>query len=318
MNFYEELKDMTDEEIEKHLSYEIYNLENRSKQNNDGDVIGYNVPYNPTGIDLLRKEEFAIPIKLRCFYGGYVPKGTKVVYGFASDINGSFANEGRYYIVDDDSYIYDFCKYIKDIDIKSEGDLFRHILTFLKTYLGGIPNRSRDEMFQMVLKNDKIYHDPINEHKLSDFKHKGNAMCSEYTIMANNILSVFGFDSYVIMGHEKDIRGVEGHAFNFVSYTNEKYERVDVLMDFFNDVDIYDVSFNKLGSCPYIRDLDDLNNEFVYEFINSKRHIVDNEYCIMVIGKSLFEVLFDRTRDYFIQNELKVDFTSTNCQKVKK
>ena len=35
MNFYEELKTMTDEEIKKRLSYDISSLENISKINNE-------------------------------------------------------------------------------------------------------------------------------------------------------------------------------------------------------------------------------------------------------------------------------------------
>ena len=320
MNFYEELKNMTDEEIEKHLSYEIYGLENRSKMNNtDNNILGYDLSYNPTDYGLLEKEEKEeLCFQFRCFYGGYVPKGMKVVYGVSTDRSGIVANDGMYYIIDDDSYIYEFCKYIRDMNINSEGDLFECILWFLKKYFGLFKGRSRDEMFQMILKNNKVFHDPINEHKLSDFKNKGNAMCSEYTIMANNILSIFGFDSYVIMGQEKDNRGMGGHAFNFVSYTNEKYERVNVLIDFSNGVNIYDINFKKVGISPYILELDELNNDFVDDFINNEKHIVAKDYSIMVIGDTIFELSLDRIRDYFIKTVFEEKTVSSDRQKYKK
>ena len=305
MNFYEELKNMTDEEIEKHLSYEIYSLENRSKLNNpDNDLLGYDVPYNPIDYGLLDKEEKdELCFQFKCFYGGYVPKGMKLVYGVSSDRNGMLANDGMYYIIDSDSYIYEFCKYVRDMEVNSEGDLFECILWFLKKYFGFFKERERDEMFQMILKNDKLFYDPINEHKLSDFKHKGNAMCTEYAIMANNILSVFGFDSYVMMGQAKDNDGMEGHAFNFVSYTNEKYERINVLIDFSKGVNIYDMKFNKIGTSPYILELDELNNEFIDDFIYNERHLVAKDYCVMIMGNDLVELSLTGTREYFVKTE---------------
>ena len=226
MDFYEDLKTMTDEDIEKYLSYAISNLEKISKlNNNDNDVIGYDVSYNPTDYNLLDTQpKEAFDVDSVNIYSGYVPKNTRVVYALATDLkgNGIFSNEGRYYIVDDDSYIYEFCKYVREYSLDTEGDLFQCISLFLKEYLGGIMNRSRDQMFQMILKSNMLYCEPINEHKLSSFKHEGNAMCSEYAIMANNILSVFGFDSYVIMGDIKQNGEVGGHAFNFVSCPMER------------------------------------------------------------------------------------------------
>ena len=319
MNFYEELKNMTDEEIKRHLSYEIYNLENRSKMNNENDTfLGYDVSYNPTDYGLLeKKDREELYFRFSCFYGGYVPKGIKVVYGLSPDRRGVISNDGMYYIIDDDSYIYEFCKYVKDIYVGSEGDLFECILWFLKKYFGVFKGRSRDEMFQMILKNDKVFFDPVNEHKLSDFKNKGNAMCSEYAIMANNILSVFGFDSYVVMGHQRDDKGMGGHAFNFVSYTNSEYKRIDLLIDFSNCVNIYDPKFNVIGSCPYILELDELNNDFVDDFITNERHIVAKDYGVMVVGDELIELCLKRERDYFIKTVYDEKSMSSGRQKSK-
>jgi len=322
MDFYEDLKTMTDEDIEKYLSYAISNLEKISKlNNNDNEVIGYDVSYNPTDYNILNtqpKEVF--DVNSVNIYSGYVPKNTRVVYALSTDLkgNGIFSNEGRYYIVDDDSYIYEFCKYVREYSLNTEGDLFQCISLFLKEYLGGIMNRSRDQMFQMILKSNMLYCEPINEHKLSSFKHEGNAMCSEYAIMANNILSVFGFDSYVIMGDIKQDGGVGGHAFNFVSYLGENFERVNILLDFFNDINICDFSFKKIGSTPFCIELDDFDNKFINDFINNEKHLVADEYCIMSIGNTLFEVSFNRKRDYFVKSETIIDFTSSNYQKLKK
>lgn len=317
MYFYDMIKDMSDEEIEKHLSYEIRELEVLSKINNKGDIIGYKLSYNPSEIDFMAKnKEDAIPIKVRCFHGGYVPKGTKVVYGCSVDKNGIVASGGMYYIVDDDSYIYEFAKYIKNKHVINEEDFFEYVLSYLENYFGVIAGLSRDEMFKLILKNNRTYHEPIREHKLSDFKKKGNAMCSEYSIMANNILSVFGFDSYVIIGREKDEKtGTEGHAFNFVSYLDENGERNDALIDFANSVGVYDYNFNKIGDSPYIIHLDNLDNEFVDKFLTNEVHIVNSDYYFVIVGNTLLQLVSEKTRDYYVSNKIMVKNMSNGRQK---
>ena len=320
MNFYEELKTMTSEEIKKHLFYEINSLENISKNNHKNySVLGYDASYNPTDYDFLNeKPENEINVNFSCFYGGYIPKGMKVVYGLSANTNGTYANDGMYYIVDDDSYIYEFCEYIKDKKVNSEGDFFEYILWFLKKYFGVFKNTDRDGMFKMILKNNTVYLDPVQEHKLSSFKNKGNAMCSEYSIMANNILNVFGFDSYVIMGQEKDDKGSSGHAFNFVSYINKDYERINILIDFSNGVNIYDMKFHKVGDSPYVLELEELNSEMVDDFIMNEKHIVAPDYSVMVMGDSLFELTLTRNRDYYVRRDFLVKIMSTGYQKCKK
>lgn len=317
MNIYNMIRDMDDEEIEKYLSYEIYSLENRSKQNNKGDIIGYNLPCLPTKCDLLKRDvddEFLVSV--RCFYGGYVPKEVKIVYGFSSNNNGVFSNEGMYYVMDDDSYLYDFCKYIRNIDVVNEKDFFEYVLLFIKNYFGFFKDRSRDEMFQLILTKDNTFYEPVKEHKFSDFKRKGNAMCSEYTVMANNILSVFGFDSYIIVGQEKSDEDDEDcHAFNLVSYVDGNYERIDALIDFAYSVDVVDINFNKIGESPYIIYLDDLNDEFVDDLINNELHLIDYDYDLMIMGDKLLQLINDKKRDYFIGSKLiektcKVDVKS--------
>ena len=318
MYFYDMIKDMSDEEIEKHLSYEIRDLESISKLNNNGsDTIGYVLSYNPSMFNIpLNETEMKVPIQVRCFYGGYVPKGMKVVYGFSVDKNCAVSNSGMYYMIDDDSYIYDFCKYIRDQEVYNEVDFFDHVLAFLENYFGNDKRHSRDEMFKMILKSNKTYYDPIKEHKFSDFRGKGNAMCTEYAIMANNILSVFGYDSYVVIGQEKDEKtGLELHAFNFISYTNENYERESALIDFANSVSVFDHKFNKICNSPYIMHLDKFDNEFVDDFICNELHLVNKDYYYVVIGNSLMQLVTDKNRDYYVSSKILVKKMSNERQK---
>lgn len=320
MNFYEELKTMTDEEIKKRLSYDISSLENISKINNENlGILGYDASYNPTDFDILNKNtDEWVDVNFSCFYSGYVPKGVRVVYGLSTKTNGIYSNEGMYYIVDDDSYIYDFCKFIKDKEISTEGDFFEYVLWFLKKYFGVFKENNRDEMFKMILKNNLVFLDPVQEHKLSSFRNKGNAMCSEYSIMANNILSVFGFDSYVIMGQEKDDKGAFGHAFNFVSYTNKMYNRINILMDFSNSINIYDAKFHKIGDAPYILELEDLNGEFVDDFVMNEKHIIAPDYGIMIMRNDPIELVLKSQRDYYVRKDFLLKIMSRGRQFVRK
>jgi hypothetical protein len=249
-------------------------------------------------------------------YDGYIPKDTKVIYGFSIDQRKLLSNRGMYYKVDDDGYIYDFCKYIKDKDVSNEEDLFEHILIFLMKYFGVFKFSERDDMFKVILKDDKTYHDSIREHKLSDFKGKGNALCSEYSIMANNILNVFGIYSCVLFGQlEITDKGKDGHAFNLVSFVDsDTHERVNALVDFSNGVNVYDFSYNKIGDSPFIIYLDNIEDT-VNKFICDDTHINGKEYDYMVIGRTLLQMYTDRARDYSSYNNLTVNFNVKTKQK---
>lgn len=303
MNFYNNIKDMTDEEIEKYLSYEIYNLENISKENNIYGLIGYNLHFNPGKISILDKDKQAFIEEVK-FHTGYVPKGTKVVFGCNTSDNGMVFNGGEYYVVDDEEYVYEFCKSIKDADVRSDEELLEFILVFLNGYLGGNGNQTRAEMFRLIMKPDCTYYDSIREHKLSDFKGKGNALCTEYAIMANNILTVFGFDSTIVLGELKiGDNEVQDHAFNIVSYTDNEYNRNDMLVDFSASIDVYDFSYNRIGDVPYIIDLADVDDNFFERFYYNEKHLRFDDYYYVSEDNILLPLKIDnQIRDYYVSS----------------
>lgn len=301
MNFYNNIKDMTDEEIEKYLSYEICSLENISKENNIYGLIGYNLHFNPGKISILDKDKQAFIEEVK-FHTGYVPKGTKVVFGCNTYENGMSFNGGEYYVVDDEEYVYEFCKSIKEADVRSDEELLEFILVFLNGYLGGNGNQTRAEMFQLIMKPDCTYYDSIREHKLSDFKGKGNAVCTEYAIMANNILTVFGFDSTIVLGELKiGDNEAQDHAFNIVSYTDNEYNRNDMLVDFSASIDVYDFSYNRIGDVPYIIDLADVDDNFFQKFYYNEKHLRFDDYYYVSEDNMLLPLKIDnKIRDYYV------------------
>lgn len=305
MEFYELIKTMSLEELENCIKRIICVSEMISKDHNKVDYIGYNLDYNPTYYPFLDKEENSVGIDLRCFYNGYIPKNTKMVYKVKIESNMVSSNDGSYYYIDDDSYILEFCKYIKDIEVENEFNLFFLILNFLNKYFGNFNNVDRDTMFKMILKNESTYYDPINEHSIKKFKNSGNAMCSEYAVFAQNILSIFGFDSSIIIGQTIKNDEEECHAFNLVSYVEKDTgKEVFQLVDFSFSTGVLNVNFKKVIDAPYIIDLDDFDEEKIEDFMANEYKIEYMDYIYMLMNDDLMRLATGDIRQYYISNEL--------------
>ena len=269
-------------------------------------ILGYKIGSKFTKQEVLEKNGKTIfDLDISCFYPGYLKKNTKVVYGLFYDNLGNASNDGNYYYIDYDNYIYDFVDFIKDKDVVNEADLFGYILDFLKEYFGNIEKIKREDMFKLILDKNQVNIDPVNEHKLSSFKGKGNAMCTEYAVMAQNILSVFGIDCYLMIGTQKlGSDAGEWHAFNLVSYIDEDDNEKSYLVDFCNCVTIFDERFNRIGFNPFIREIDTIDQELVNDLINNEKHLVLPNYNYYVLGNSIFEITDGRFRDYNLDNNL--------------
>ena len=311
MDFLEVIKYLSDDELEKYLKLKIKELEEISIEDNCNiDTIGYKLDYNPENYNIEKlelKETFFIDI--RCFYSGYIKKGLRLVYGVSYDNLGIVSNDGKYYYVDDDSYVLEFCKYIKEKDIQNDYELFDYVLEFIKNYFKTIENLSRDDMFKMIIKEDKIYYKKTNEHKFSSFKGKGNAMCSEYSLMACNILSVFDYNAYLLIGREKT-DGLKGgaHAFNLIDFIDyETNKATHLLLDFANHFQVYDMNHKTIGMSPFIGKLKRLDEELVYDIMNNEKHLIFEDYGYMILGDNAIKLGYDRKRDYYIGNELTAD-----------
>ena len=202
MNFYEQIVNLNEKNLRKKIKRKIDKLERKTRKNNpDYNVLGYHVPANKEKYDTYEGEEGTnFDLEMRCFYNGYICKNSKVVYGLVYDLNGNAGNYGSYYYVDDDEYIYDFCKYIQDKEIEDIFELLEYMLDFLKDYFGRIKLIDRNNMFQLLYKNEDELYDPIQEHSITHFKNKGNAMCTEYSVMAQNLMRVFDIESYLMIG----------------------------------------------------------------------------------------------------------------------
>lgn len=321
MNILEQIQKSSPENLSQIIQNRIKACEQEAIEE-DINVLGYHLNYNPEEYYLTTlSNEKIFHVDVRCFISGYIKKGTKMVYGLAYDNNRLVSNDGRYYYIDDDSYINEFCDFIKDKDIINEFELFDYILEFIKMYLGTIKEIEREDMFKMIYKSDRVYYNPINKHSIKWFKGRGNAMCSEYAILAQNILNFLGIDSYLVIGREKTgNEKSDSHAFNIVSFIEkESQEEINALIDFANHTEVLDINFKKIGESPFIGELENFNQEFVLELVNDEKHLVFEDYSYFLLGNQLIKIGYHRNRDYYIEDNLTPDtiIKKKNAEKIK-
>ena len=312
MEVYNKLIGLDDDELDSFVSERIEELEDESYKNNNGNtVIGYDLDINPRPKEVLCSDDDRQKlIKVNSMYCGYVKRNTKMVYGRALNReNGLQFNNGFYYYVDTDDYLYEFCRYIRDIELDSEFDLFLCIQIFVKKYFYALEENDRDTMFTLLARDDDYLFPPIKEHKFSSFKKRGSAVCTEIALVAQNIMSFFGIDSYLIIGDMIENNGPdECHAYNIVSYTNSYTgKKEDHIIDFASYVLVYDIGFKPIGSAPYVAPIEKFDAGFLNSFINDELYITDSLFMYMEMKNTFCKLgLLNRKRDYFVGKDFIV------------
>ena len=306
MRFLHEIEHLNETQLRKKIEQKIQKLERNNKKNNPTTKsIGYQVGYNPEVNDVSWDgEDILIHFYIRCFYNQFVSKDMKMVYGITWNTqNGKGANNGSYYYMDDQEYLYDFCKWIQDKEIQDEYELFGYIRDFLRNYFGVIKMVEREDMHHLLVDQEGNYFEPLREHSIKDFKGKGNALCSEYAIMAHNILKLFDFESYLVIGNViMSDKKPESHAYNMITF-KESYsdEWKHAVIDFINGVNMYDLDFRKIGDEPFIGYIDRLDQDFVTRFVQGDERLQFSEYGYGVMGETLLKFNFqDKTREYYV------------------
>ena len=318
MYYYKKIKNLSDKKLKKYIKNRIEELALDSKTcNEEVDTIGYDLDFNPKNqLD----ENKNLMVDIRNLYNGYIPKGMRIVYGLSYDYDqdGLVSNDGKYYYLDTEDYIYEFCKEIQKRDMLNEFELFYYLQDFIKKYFGLTPTINRENMFKMLYKDENNYYKPVNEHGLSWFKKKGNAMCTEYAVVAQNILSFFGMDTYMMIAKEK-IRDnePESHAFNFVSYTeSETGKEKATLIDFATPIPIYDLQFKFIGEFPFLGKVDNLDEDFFNKLNDDEEELEFPEYCYLLVGDGIVEVAYTTRRKYYVSHNLTPDPETIDTNKV--
>lgn len=130
------------------------------------------------------------------------------------------------YSMKTNDFYYEFAKYIKKIKVNNIGYLIKEIETFINYYFGVNKNDNdyrNDYLFGITLgttSDDDEAWKKINNLEIGDFKEKRLAMCTEKTSLAQNLISLFGIESYWCMGYLNNNGKIEPHCFNIARAKN--------------------------------------------------------------------------------------------------
>jgi hypothetical protein len=296
MDIYKQILECETDEDLKILAEEAINYftDEALDENNCSGLIGSKLEVNPTDYHLTEKDfigdKYCYCVNV---WNGYIPKGMKRVYGLYlyRDTRLS-SNKGCYYYVDDDTYVFDFYKFLKTRKITDEFDLILAAYEFTGRYFDGTFNViDRETIFKTLYKDDKLLHKPAREHYLSMLKNKGGAMCSERALLAENLLSVLGFEMIYMMDRT--------HTYNFFVFHNGEETEI-YIMDFAKYVEVYNQNFDLVGTSPFLRKVENCSNEMLDRVVNNGERIELQGYFLYTINNETYEMVTDEIRTYGI------------------
>ena len=154
---------------------------------------------------------------------GFIHPNTRIKY----------SNSTAYsYSMKTTDYIYDFAKYIKKLSINDRSSLVKYIENYINSYFGivrdGIDRRDMyfTQMTFDTTTTDEELFEKIANLEIGDLKGKNVAMCTEKAAMAQNLLSLFGFEVYYCMGCVNNNGKEESHCFN-IARAKDTYRLLD-------------------------------------------------------------------------------------------
>ena len=199
-------------------------------------------------------------------FKGFIPLNTRIKYS-------NFNMED--YSMNTTDFIYEFAHFIKEHKIKSKSSLVHNLESFINNYFGYAGKIKREVIFNDIAwqttTTDEEYFEALKNNKISDLKGKGAAECTERSALAQQILSVFGFESYYCMGCVQINGRQEAHCFNVVKRKND-YALLDYSMPI--------KSFTNGNLSAYYPFIGLLTNDEFLDFINNHTIKSFEEYYI--------------------------------------
>lgn len=206
-------------------------------------------------------------------------------------------------------YIYDFAKYVKKNNINNRGTLVKYVENFINGYFG-ISNGTdmRDTYFDQIAfqttTTDDEYFEKLENLEIGDLKGKNVAMCTERAALAQNLLSLFGFDVYYCMGCVSNNGKEESHCFNIA-----RAKDTFMLLDYSLPVSVFEnrraVDYAPFQGSIGLDELEDVlvngfNKDFPsYEFIKTPqgiKKVATGESRIYNVGNMTFEQTQSKSR----------------------
>ncbi len=293
MDFYNTIKNLDEEQIRELISFKIDQLRYLSRVFPNR-FIGVDCNINP---ELTLDGE--VEQKSQAVWQGFIPEDVKIVYSYVKNEDGYTVNNGCYYYMDDFDYIYEFAKFIKAKAPENEMGFLTFLQNFIDQYFRGITikEQKRDDMHRPLVDKEGRYIAPTIGHHFSDFKGINNARCSEYSAMAQNILSIFDYKMMYLDGavNTPDAKG--GHSFNFTIV-----DGIPCIIDFTMAVATISLNGEFVTYTPFIGYINDYSPE------NLRQHILEREpfdfldYYNLLAKENIFTVVTGHKRNYIVGN----------------
>lgn len=227
--------------------------------------------------------------KANCVFKGFIPLNTRIKYE-------SMALET--YGMETTDFFYEFAHFIKKHNISSTGSLLFNIEYFINKYFGYSSENSRSVIFNDIAfqstTTDEEYFQALQNNKIGDLKGKGAAQCTEKAAIAQQLLSLFGFESYYCMGCVDLNNRQEAHSFNIVKKGNGY-----AIVDYSLPVTLFNQDGSVKAFYPFVGEMTNEEfNEFVnsgvlklfdsYEYHNNNQKVLINDQRKYVLGQ--FEI----------------------------
>lgn len=177
-------------------------------------------------------------------FKGFIPLKTRIKY----DINAI-----ETYGMETTDYFYEFAHIVRRYGIRNKSSLIHNLEKFIILYFGLTKsNRStRDQVFYGKALNstqtDEEFFEALNKNKIGDLKQTGAAECTEVGALVQEILTLFGFESYYCIGCLDRGNKQEAHCFNIVKRKNDY-----ALLDYSIPVPSYAEDGRLLAMYPFI------------------------------------------------------------------
>lgn len=224
-------------------------------------------------------------------FKGFIPLNARIKYiGLALES----------YNMQTTDFMYEFAHFIKKNNINSKGRLIYALELFINSYFG-LPDRVHKERREQIFftdiyskysktESDVDLFKALENNKIGDLKHKDAAQCTERAALAQQILSLFGTESYYCFGCLDIGKDQEGHAFNVIKREND-YAVLDYscVVKSYNKENLLNAYFPFIGILSNEEFADFINNKKIkrfqnYEFFDNKSRPTTGER-IYVVGE---------------------------------
>lgn len=221
-------------------------------------------------------------------FKGFIPLNARIKY---------IVSAPESYSMQTTDFMYEFAHFIKKNNINSKGRLIYALGLFINSYFGS-PDRVHKglreqifytDIFSKTESDDDLFKE-LKKNEIGKLKDKDAAQCTERAALAQQILSLFGTESYYCFGCLGIGKDQEGHAFNVIKRKND-YAVLDYscVVKSYNKENLLNAYFPFIGILSNEEFADFINNKKIkrfqnYEFFDNKSRPTTGER-IYVVGE---------------------------------